>query len=134
MQADVKPGETLEGYEWPTRQQMDVLGELAAEHPSVKVERVAGTNDARLTWERTPYSQAVKVVDEFGSDVTLAALRPAHASIQVSIDVLVSILGQAHVESAIRTAVQRSPGYPSIELGSELRDEFIRAIQSRRSL
>jgi hypothetical protein len=29
MQAETKTGETLEGYEWPTPEQMHVLGELA---------------------------------------------------------------------------------------------------------
>jgi hypothetical protein len=42
----------------------------------VKIERVKGSNDARLTWEKTPYTAGVKIVDEFGADVTGGALRP----------------------------------------------------------
>jgi hypothetical protein len=128
MQAETKT-ELLEGYEWPTPEQMHVLGELAAEHPSVKIERVRGSNDARLTWEKTPYLNGVKIVDEFGADVTGGALRPETATIDVPVDVLVKLIGSAHVESAIRTAIEQSPTFPAHRLGVELRDEFLRAIE-----
>lgn len=70
-QATQVTGETIDGADWPTREQLHVMEAAAVKFGSVAVERVKGTDSMRMT---TP--EGIVLVSEDGERIAIAAAAP----------------------------------------------------------
>jgi hypothetical protein len=117
--------------EWPTREQMERVQELAADGMTVKVER-HGAAMVKLT--AGAYGGAARYFDVDGGDVTARETRPfSMDGVSIPLDAVAAVLGADVVRAAVDAAVESGADHPSYRVGAYLGDAFIAALAGPRT-
>jgi hypothetical protein len=112
--------------EWPTREQMERVQEMAADGTTIKVER-HGAAMVKLT---AGTFGVERYFDVDGGDVTDRETRPvALDGVSIPLDLVVAVLG----EDVVRAAVDASmgAGHPAYRLGSTIGEAFLDGLRER---